>query len=144
MATGLYKSYGDDVQVAGVDIINGPIHVMLVATGVGFYEPDLDNDSTKEDIPLNAIIAEETLDGNSLVDGAFIADDVTFPSLSSDLEVGAIVIYQYSRVLSTSKLIFCNDGSAENVNPFPIATDGTDFTITWPTGTDKIFRLLNA
>lgn len=135
MATGLYVKGKQNLGVQNIDLLGGNIIAILVDTSV--YSADLSNDSVQADIPSSAIIAERTLTGKSFTNGIFDADDLSFPSLESDQEVGAIVLAQDSNAASTSLLVAYID----SVPQFPVTPDGTDFTIIWDNGPNKIFVL---
>lgn len=135
MATGLYIKGKENLGKKNIDLIGDDIIALLVDTSM--YTIDLVNDEFQSDIPEAAMIAERTLTAKSFVNGVFDADDVLFPSLISPQEVGAVIIIQNTDVYSTSKLILAVDNSPS----FPILPDGTDFTISWDNGANKIFKL---
>ena len=100
-------------------------------------DQDLDNDISQADIPTAAIISERTLTGQSWVNGIMDADDIVFPSLTSTQDVGAIAIVKHNTILAQSYLIYFDDSAPE----YPVTPDGSDLTITWSSGADKIFKL---
>lgn len=137
--TGLYVKGKSNIGKSNVDLVTGEVVAILVDLSI--YSPDLSLDEFKSDIPNSAVIAERTLTGKSFDNAIFDADDITYPSLVADKSVSGIVIALNTDLYSTSPLLFINDGSLEPVNPFPIVTDGTDFTVTWPNDINRIFKL---
>ena len=135
MPTGLYVKGKENLGKKNIDLIGDTIVAILVDTSL--YTIDLDNDEFQSDIPPNAVVYERTLTAKTFVDGVFDADDVLYPSLVSDLLIGAVILVQDTGVYSTSKLLFAVDNSSS----FPIQPDGTDFTVSWDDGSNKIFKL---
>lgn len=135
MATGLYIKGKENLGKKNIDLIGDSIVAVLVDTSI--YTIDLNNDEFQSDIPVESIIYERTLNAKTFVDGVFDADDVIYPSLVSDMEIGAVILLQDTGVYSTSKLILAVD----NAPDFPIQPDGTDFTVSWDDGPNKIFKL---
>ena len=132
MATGLYVKGKENLGKKNIDLIGDDLYVLLVDTSI--YTVNLDTDEYFADIPEAATIKELELFSKNFVDSVFDADDVIFQSLTSDKEVGGLVIYQDTGILSTSRLIFYTDVSS-------VTPDGTDLTVAWDNGPSRIFRL---
>ena len=85
----------------------------------------------------DALGVAQELTNKSTTDGAFDADDITFPTLASGSVIKAVVLYQHTGVGGTSALIAYYD----TVTGFPAATNGGSHTVMWSDGTGKIFKL---
>jgi len=133
--SGLYVKGKTNLGKSNIDLINDKLIAVLVDTSL--YTLDLDNDEVQADIPEAAIISEKTISGQSWDDAIFDADDVIYNNLTSDQEVGAVIIIKYNEDLNLSYLIYMNDSAPE----FPIQPDGTNFTVNWANTTNKIFKL---
>jgi len=131
--SGIYLQGKNNIGIGNIDLINDEFEVLLVDTSI--YTPDLDLDEYQSDIPNAAVIAEKTLSSIDFSGAVFDANDVVFASLESTQEVGAIVILKNSGAYNTSPLVFINDSFT------PVLPDGTDFTIVWDNGPNKIFKL---
>ena len=83
------------------------------------------------------VIASEVLQSQSVVDGAFDADDVVFKALAAGNTARAIVLYKDTGVAGTSPLISYLD----DVPGLPAATSGSDLRMTWSDGPDKIIGI---
>lgn len=118
-----------------IDLLNDNIHAILV--DIDQYTVDLNTHSTLGDIPEDSILAEQVLTGKTLDGTTFRADNTTFPNVPSGPNVGALIIFRDSGVLTTSYLMtYFNDTSE-----LPITPDGTDITVEWNTGVNGIFKL---
>lgn len=142
MASGLFLAGKQGLQGGDIDLVNDDISAVLV--DLSLYTPDLGVDESLADIPEAAIIAESLLLGKALdpvEDGGtwfsvFRADDTVFNSVTSVLEVSALVLFKKGIAYSESPLIFLEDEAPQ----YPITPDGTDITIQWSTGSSGIFR----
>lgn len=101
------------------------------------YEPNLGADQYLADIPEPHVVAtSDSLTGKTVTAGVADAADVILPSVSGN-PCNAIVIYQDSGSRATSRLI-AYIGTASGL---PVTPNGTDITLKWSDGPDKIFRL---
>lgn len=137
MASGLYVKGKENLGLKNIDFSGGDIIAILVDTAI--YTPDLSIDAVQADIPSSAIIAEQTMTGVSFSNGILDADDLVFQSLFSMSPIGAIVIAQNSGTYATTLLIALIDN--DSIPQLPVVPDGTDLTIMWSNGPDKIFAL---
>jgi hypothetical protein len=71
--------------------------------------------------------------------GVFSGNGVTFSALTGNT-VGAMAIYKDTGTAATSPLIGYYDHDI-NGNPISITPNGTDLTVTWDTGANKILRV---
>lgn len=129
-----YSKGTDTIYQGGVNFVNDTISVLLV--DLTQYTPNLITDEYQSDIPSEAVLAERTLVGKSFTDGVFDASPVTFESVPSGGEVSGLVLIKDSGARNTSPLLLLMDDAPQ----FPITPDGSDITINWSSGPDKIFR----
>lgn len=101
------------------------------------YTPNLATHATLADIPAAARVATSgALQNKTVTDGVFDTDDITVTSVSGD-QFEYIVLYKDTGVEGTSRLILLID----TATGLPCTPNGSDITIQWPSGADKIFRL---
>lgn len=143
MANGMFGGGKLALASGNVDWINASFSALLV--DLSHYSPDLADDISLADIPEAAIVATANINGKalSLVEIAgeifcqLIADNVVFNSVPEEgKEVTAIVIALNAETFSGSTLLFIWD----DVSQFPVTPDGTDITIEWDTGDNRVFR----
>jgi hypothetical protein len=126
MSNGMYTGGKVALLKGDIDLANDSVSALLVDLSV--YTPNLSTDNFQDDIPIAAVIAEETLTGKSVTtDAKFLADDTTFTSVTSSSAVTGIVVLHDTGRLDTSKLICLFDTSPN----FPIVPDGTDIVVKW-------------
>lgn len=135
MSTGFYVKGKDNLATGDINLIADTFVVVLIDTDI--YTVDFDNDEFQLDIPEAAIIAERTLIANSLSSNVFDGDDLLFPLFTAVQTVGAFAIIKDTDATNTSLLLCYIDNAPE----LPITPDGSDFTIQWNNGPDKIFKL---
>lgn len=134
MANALYTKAKQAILDNTLDLNNGDIRALLVEAG---YTPNLATDDNLDDIAAgNRVAAAVALANKSVTDGVFDADDVTFSALTGDAAV-AVVLYLHTGTESTSKLLAIFDTAAG----LPFTPNGSDLTIRWSNGADKILRL---
>lgn len=83
------------------------------------------------------VIDAQELTGKTVVDGAFDANDVSFPALAAGNTVRAVVLYKDTGVAGTSALI----GYLDDIPGLPAQTSGGDIKITWSNGADKVLAI---
>lgn len=134
MTAALYSTAKDRFLKAQIDLLSDNIKaVLLDAT----YTVDLSGDEFLSDIAGSAIVATSPNLANKTVSaGAFDADDVTFDDVSGD-EITSIAYYKDTGVAGTSPLIAYDD----DASGLPRTPDGTDITLRFSSGANKIFRL---
>lgn len=135
MTSGLYRAGVSAIMSGNIDLLNDSISAMLVDTTV--YTVDLTSDSTQDDIPSAAQIAEVTLTGKTLDGTTFRASDATFTGVDSGETIGAVIIFLDTDYDSTSLLLAYID----NADEFPLTTDGTAITVAFDTGDNGVFKL---
>lgn len=132
MANTLYNSGRQLFLQGDIDWLVDTIKVALVDTGTYTFSQSHDyyND-------LSGVVGtDQTLANKTATDGVADADDVVFTSVSGN-SVEAIVIYKSTGVSSTSPLIAYID----TATGLPVTPTGADITITWDSGSNKIFKL---
>jgi hypothetical protein len=133
MAARLYVKGKENLLGGNIDLQNGTIVALLVS---GQYVPDTDSDETRAAIPTSAIIAEETLSSTKITNGVFDADDTVFSTVTG-VPIRYIVLIKDDDVYLRAPLIALIDDAAQ----FPVTPDGSDITIQWDNGDNKIFSL---
>ena len=103
MSSGLYESGINAIMAGNIDLENYYISAILIDTSL--YTVNLANDSNQDDIPDSAQIQEALLNGKTLDGSVFRASDLTFKSVPSGQDVGAIVLFLNTDYSDTSILI---------------------------------------
>ena len=134
MATGLYATGRDAFLTGDIDWVSDTIKVALIDSAD--YTEDLAVDDFLDDIAGGAIVSTGTLTGKTSSAGVADADDVTLTTVSGDVSE-ALVIYRDSGAAATSQLIAFID----NYSGLPVTPNGGNITISWPSDSNKIFKL---
>lgn len=119
--------------------INWPADdIRAVLVDLADYTPNFTTDEFLSDVPVGARVATmaASMAGKSAPLGVCDANDVTFPSVSGDVSE-AVVIYKHTGSDATARLIAYID-TAGNL---PVTPNGTNVTVEWDNGSNKIFRL---
>lgn len=134
MANALYPKAKQRFLSGTLDLVSTNIKVVLVDLADYTYS------STHEflsDIPSGARVATSAnLAGKSVTNGVFDADDAVFTAATGDVSE-AIAIYRDTGSAATSPLIAFID----TATGLPATPNGTDITVVWDSGTNKIFAL---
>jgi hypothetical protein len=136
MANAIYGISRGKFLTGGIDLSTDDIRVVLV--DMADYTLSIDVDDFLADIPAGARVAVSgALTSKTTTLGVFDAADITFSSVTGDVSE-ALVIYQHTGVDATSELIaFIDTG----VTGLPVTPNGGDITVTWDSGSDKIFKI---
>lgn len=136
MANAIYGISRKAFLDAGIDLLVDDIRVVLV--DLADYTVDIDVHDFLDDVPAGARVAVSTaLQNPTTTLGVFDADDITFSSVTGD-ESEALIVYRHTGTDATSELIaFIDTG----VTGLPVTPNGGDITITWDSGSDKIFKI---
>lgn len=136
MANAIYGISRKAFLDGGIDLLSDDIRVVLV--DLADYTVDIDVHDFLDDVPAGARVAvSSSLGTKTTTLGVFDAADITFSSVTGD-ESEALIIYQHTGVDSTSELIaFIDTG----VTGLPVTPNGGDITVTWDSGSDKIFKI---
>lgn len=84
----------------------------------------------------NRVATSGALTGKTVTSGIANASSVTFTAVSGSA-ISQIVIYKHTGVDATSRLI----AHIDSYTGLPFTPSGGDIVLTWPTGTNKIFKL---
>jgi hypothetical protein len=135
MANSLYTKAKQGLIDGSIDLDTDDIRAVFV-DGAD-YTPNLATHDNLDDIPSAARVAVSgALANKTVTDGVFDADDIVVSSVSGD-QFEYIVLYKHTGVESTSRLLLLID----TATGLPCTPNGSDITIQWPSGADKIFRL---
>jgi len=135
MANALYTKAKQGLIDGSIDLDTDDIRVVLV-DGAD-YTPNLATHDNLDDIPSGARVAVSTaLQSKTVTDGVFDADDIVITAVSGD-QFEYLVLYKHTGVEGTSRLILLIDSATG----LPCTPNGSDITIQWASGADKIFRL---
>ena len=135
MASSRYDKAREKFGNGDIDWVNDPIHATLVDTSL--YSVDLALDEYLDDIPDDAIVSTVQLVGKSNALGVLDADPAVFPSVETGAVIGAIVLWKDTGYANNSPLIAYIDNAPE----LPITGDGTNVTVTWDDGADKVMQV---
>lgn len=102
-----------------------------------FYSVNLNNDKYLSDVSANArVIISNALTGKTSNNGIADADDLLIPAVTGPT-VEAIIVFRSTGTESTSELIAYID----TANTLPVLLNGSNVTIQWSDGSNKIFKL---
>lgn len=135
MASSRYLKAREKFGNGDIDWVNDTIHATLVDTSQ--YVVDLSSDEYLDSIPDDAIVSTVQLTGKSNADGVLDADPVVFPNVDAGANIGAIVLWKDTGFVNSSPLIAYIDNAPE----LPVIGDGTDITVTWDDGTNKVMQI---
>lgn len=112
-----------------------PVRALLV--NADLYAVDLATDEMLADVPVAARVATALVEGRA-IDGAGVCDaeDVTFQAVAG-AQVDAVVLWLDTGAEGTSRLI----AYVDNFTGFPFVPSGSDVTLRWNDGPNRIFKL---
>lgn len=133
MANALYDLGRQGFLDGSIDWDTDDIRAVLVDTGT--YTVNLTTHQFHSD--LSGIVATSgNFTSKTVTAGVADAADVTYTAVSGS-SVEAIVIYKWSGVSSTSRLIaYIDTGTG-----LPVTPNGGDITVQWSSGANRIFKL---
>lgn len=135
MANGFYKKGLEAFLSGSISWSSHDIKVVLVDTAG--YTVNLSTHQYLSDIGAGYRIATSgNLAGKSVTDGVADASDATITAVTG-ASVEALVIYKDTGNTATSPLICYID----TMTGLPFTPNGSDVTITWNNGADKILKL---
>ena len=136
MANAIYGISRKAFLDGGIDLLSDDIRVILI--DAADYTVAIDTHDFLDDIPAGARVAVSgALTSKTTTLGVFDAADITFSAVTGDVSE-ALVVYQHTGVDSTSELIAYID---TGVTGLPVTPNGGDITVTWDSGSDKIFKI---
>lgn len=123
---------GREAFLAGdIDWVADTIKVVAVDSG---YTPDFAVDDALEDVSGGTrVVTSDALASKTVAAGVADADDVTFTSVTGD-PIAGLVVYKEGGSEAASPLI-------AYIEVGPATPNGSDITVTWDSGANKIFRL---
>jgi len=136
MAQQKYLLANQSLGKSELNLETDDIRVILIDSAD--YTVNFTTDQFLSDIPalargaVSAALAGKVVDGT----GAFDATDIILSAVTGDV-FEAVVIYQHTGVEATSRLISYDDTPVQ----LPATPNGTDVTIQWDNGTNKIFKI---
>ncbi len=136
MANALYTAAKQAILDNALDLKDGDIRAIPV--DAASYTVNLATHDNLDDISAPARMATAVaLDNQTVTAGVFDADDVTFPAVTADNVISAIVLYLHTGTESTSKLLaYIDTGTG-----LPLTASDADVTVRWSNGASKIFAL---
>lgn len=137
MANSFYTAALQKFLDADIDWSAGNIKAALVRSST--YTPNLSSDDALNDVTAGGAVVATSSNLTSKTSTGGIADaaDVVFPSVSAGAAIQYVVIYLDSGTPSTSWLIALID----TATGLPVTPNGTDITVSWDNGTNRILRL---
>ena len=135
MSNALYTKAKQGLLDGSIDLDTDTIKAVFV-DGAD-YIPNLSTHQYLSDIPSAARVATSgALQNKTVTDGIFDADDQVFATVTGD-QFEYIVLYKHTGTEGTSRLILLID----TATGLPCTPNGSDITIQWSNGADKILRL---
>ena len=135
MANSLYTKGKQGLIDGSIDLDTHDIRVVLV-DGAD-YTPNLATHDNLDDIPSGARVAVSgALASKTVVDGVFDAADIVIAAVTGD-QFEYLVLYKHTGTESTSRLIMLSD----TASGLPCTPNGSDITLAWDNGANKIFKL---
>ena len=135
MANALYDLGREGFLAADIDWDADTIKVTL--TDAADYVKNLATDNDYADVTAAGRVAESAaFTAKTVAAGVADAADVTFSSVSGDVSE-ELVIWQDTTVESTSRLI----ANIDTATGLAVTPNGGDITVTWDSGSNKIFKL---
>lgn len=111
--------------------------IRCVLVDAGAYTPNLATDQFLSDIPIGARIATSAaLTSKLSTAGVASAANTTFTAVTG-VQSEFIAVYKDTGVVGTSPLIALID----TATGLPVTPNGSDITVVWDTGANKIFKL---
>jgi hypothetical protein len=134
MANSLYTKAKQHLLDGTIDLDTNDIRAIFV-DGAD-YTPVLATHATLADIPAAARVAVSgALQNKTVTDGVFDADDITVAAVTGD-QFEYIAIYQHTGAESALLIALLDTATG-----LPCTPNGSNITIQWSAGADKIFRL---
>lgn len=131
-----YSKANNHFGMGDIDLINDKISVLL--TSASEYNPDLLNDEYLSDIPVNARLykSDVGLEGKSLNDGVFSADDYMCTGVLLR-QIDHLILFKDTGVDATSILIAFFD----QTDIFPFTPINESIEIRWSKSVNRIFKI---
>jgi hypothetical protein len=135
MSNSLYTKAKQGLISGNIDLDTDDIRAVLV-DGAD-YTPNLASHEFLSSIPAGARVAVSgALQNKTVTDGVFDADDIVIAAVSGD-QFEYIVLYKHTGSDATARLIYLID----TATGLPCTPNGSDITLSWDSGANKIFKL---
>lgn len=135
MANALYDKGREGFLDGSIDWDTDDIRIILIDEADDTI--DLASDEDLADRAAGARVAiSDALASKTVTAGVADATDKTFSSVTGD-EAESIDIYQHTGTEATSRLI----ANIDTATGLPVTPNGGDITVTWDSGSNKIFKL---
>ena len=135
MANALYDKGREGFLDGTINWLSGDIRAILIDSGQ--YTVNLATDQYLVTVPVGARISMSgSLTSKTATAGVADADDVSFTAVAGPT-VEAIVLYQYTGVDATARLIAYIDSATG----LPFLPSGGNVAIQWDNGANRIFKL---
>lgn len=136
MAQQKYLKANQSLGKAEINLETDDVRVILIDSAD--YTVNFTTHQFLSDIPAGARVATSgALAGKSVsIGGVFDATDIVLSAVAGD-QFEALVIYQHTGTEGTSRLISYDDTPTQ----LPATPNGTDVTIQWDAGANKIFTI---
>lgn len=135
MASALYAKGREGFLDGSIDWDTNTIKAVLIDTAD--YTVNLSTHDNLDDVPSGARVGTpQTLGSKTVTDGVADAADITFPAVTGD-PCEAIIIWKDTGTESTSRLIAYID----TATGLPVTPNGGDITVTFDSGSNRIFKL---
>jgi hypothetical protein len=135
MSNSLYTKAKQGLISGLIDLDTDDIRALLV-DGAD-YTPNLASHEFLSSIPAGARVAVSgALQNKSVTDGVFDADDIVIAAVSGD-QFEYVVLYKHTGSDATARLIYLID----TATGLPCTPNGSDITLSWDNGSNKIFSL---
>lgn len=135
MSNAMYDKGRDAFANKLIDWVNDDIRVALLSSG---YTPNLSTHQYVSDLGANIVArSASSISGKSTLAGVCDATNHVIASVSGS-QITRIALYQYNASDSAARLIGLIDSAAYGL---PYTPDGTNITIIWDDGANKIFKL---
>lgn len=134
MANALYDHGREGILDRTIDMTASTITVALIRGGTFTPTHEFLSDLTGAG---GSVVASAVLASKTETSGVFGAANVTFPAVAPGTACSALVIYNDTGTGSTSRLVAWID----TATGLPVTPNGGDITVSWDTGSNKIFKL---
>jgi len=132
MASAIYDNAKTLFISTGLNLSSLTIKCLLIDTDD--YSFSAAHEDLADVVASSRVGTAQTLTGKTVSGGVFDATDITFSSLTGD-QVEALILYYDSGASATSTLIAYIDSATG----LPLTPSGSDATIQWDSGANKIF-----
>jgi hypothetical protein len=134
MANALYDKGREGILDGSIAVPGDTIKCLLATSG---YTPNTATHQNVSDVTTgNIVVRSSAFTSKTETGGVFDAADITFTAVTGSA-ASYIIIYKDTGTDSTSRLIAIID----TATGLPVTPNGGDITITWDSGSNRIFKL---